>query len=134
MAQLFSCEFCEISKNTFFTEHPLACYYRPPWRLLLLVIDLSLNFLSPLYNLVIFYDSCSYLSSLLFLIPKTEFVSFFAFVLCSVLSFLLPTEHCETVILIEKCKTLFSRLFLARQNATRIFRIILNIIAFYHSG
>ena len=31
----------------------------------------------------IFYDSCSYLSSLLFLIPKTEFVSSFAFVLCS---------------------------------------------------
>ena len=32
------------------------------------------------YNLAIFYDSCSYLSSLLFLIPKTEFVS--SFVLC----------------------------------------------------
>ena len=24
LAQVFSCEFCEISKNTFFTEHPLA--------------------------------------------------------------------------------------------------------------
>ena len=35
------------------------------------------------YNLAIFYDSCSYLSSLLFLIHKTEFVSSFAFMLCS---------------------------------------------------
>ena len=34
------------------------------------------------YNLAVFHDSCSYLSSLLFLIPKTEFVSSFAFVLC----------------------------------------------------
>ena len=25
LAQLFSCEFCEISKNTFFTEHYLQC-------------------------------------------------------------------------------------------------------------
>ena len=24
LAQLFSCEFCEISENTFFTEHVLA--------------------------------------------------------------------------------------------------------------
>ena len=24
LAQMFSCEFCEISKNTFFTEHLLA--------------------------------------------------------------------------------------------------------------
>ena len=24
LAQVFSCEFCEISKNTFFTEHPLT--------------------------------------------------------------------------------------------------------------
>ena len=24
LAQVFSCEFCEISKNTFFTEHLLA--------------------------------------------------------------------------------------------------------------
>ena len=23
-AQVFSCEFCEIFKNTFFTEHPLT--------------------------------------------------------------------------------------------------------------
>ena len=35
------------------------------------------------YNLAISYDRCSYLSSLLFLYPKTEFVSRFAFVLCS---------------------------------------------------
>ena len=35
------------------------------------------------YNLAIFYDSCGYLSSLLFLIPKTEFASSFSFVLCS---------------------------------------------------
>ena len=95
LVQLFSCEFCEISKNTFFTEHLLQS-----WRLLLLFIDLSLTFLSPLcsqlaigtlysvslfYNLTNFYDSCSYLSSLLFLLPKTEFVSSFA--LCSVLPF-----------------------------------------------
>ena len=35
------------------------------------------------YNLAIFYDSFSYHSCLLFLIPKTEFVYSFAFVLCS---------------------------------------------------
>ena len=35
------------------------------------------------YNLTNFYDSCSYLSSLLFLLPKTEFVSSFAFALFS---------------------------------------------------
>ena len=52
--------------------------------------------------------------------------------LCSVLPFLLPTERCQTVLLIEKCETLYLRLFLARQNATRVFRIILNIIAFQH--
>ena len=86
LAQLFSCEFCKISKNTFFTEHHL------PWRLLFLFIDLSLTltFLSSLcascryfilsvsvLQLSYFYNSCSYLSSLLFLIPKTEFVSSF---------------------------------------------------------
>ena len=36
-----------------------------------------------IYNLAISYDRCSYFSSLLFLYPKTEFVSSFAFVLCS---------------------------------------------------
>ena len=35
------------------------------------------------YNLAIFYDSCCYLCSLLFIIPKTKFVSSFACVLCS---------------------------------------------------
>ena len=39
---LFSCEFCEISKNTFFTASGLQS-----WRLLLLFIDLYLTFLSP---------------------------------------------------------------------------------------
>ena len=24
LAQVFSCKFCDISKNTFFTEHPMA--------------------------------------------------------------------------------------------------------------
>ena len=27
LAQVFSCKFCEISKNTFFTEHPWATGY-----------------------------------------------------------------------------------------------------------
>ena len=27
LAQVFSCEFCEISKNTFFTEHVWATAY-----------------------------------------------------------------------------------------------------------
>ena len=44
LPQLFSCEFCEISKNTFFTEHLLKF-----WRLLLLLDwSFSLTFLSPL--------------------------------------------------------------------------------------
>ena len=43
------------------------------------------------YNVTNFCDSCSYLPSLLFLLLKTEFVSGFAFVLCS--PFLL-TERC----------------------------------------
>ena len=87
LAQLFSCEFYKISKNTFFTEHLLQS-----WRLLLLFIDLSLTltFLSSVcascryfilsvsvLQLSYFYNSCSYLSSLLFVIPKTEFVSSF---------------------------------------------------------
>ena len=87
LAQLFSCEFCKISKNTFFTEHLLQS-----WRLLLLFIDLSHSHLPStslylvtgnlysvclFYNLAIFYDSCSYLSSFLFLITKIEFVSSF---------------------------------------------------------
>ena len=45
LAQLFSCEFCEISKNIFFTEHLLQSQ-----RLLLLFISLSLTFLSSLCN------------------------------------------------------------------------------------
>ena len=76
----------------------------------------------------------SYLSSLLFFIPTTELVSSFAFALCPLVHFFLPTERCQGVLLIEKCKILFLRLLLARQNPTGIFRIILNIIAFYHSG
>ena len=76
------------------------------------------------YNLTNFYDTCSYLSSLLEI-----------FLFCNVLcSPFLPTERSQTVLLIKKCEMLFPRLFLARQNATRLFRIILNITAFYHSG
>ena len=131
----------------FFSENT-SCNLGDCQQMLLLFIDLSLTFLSELacqvailyslcqfYNLAIFYDSCSYLSSLLFLIPKTEFVSHFAFMLCSPFpaGFLLSTERFQTALLIKKYEALFSRLFLARQNATRIFRIILNIIAFYHS-
>ena len=26
MSQVFSCEFCEISKSTFLTEHPGGCF------------------------------------------------------------------------------------------------------------
>ena len=89
------------------------------------------------YNLAIFYDSCSYLSSLLFLIPKTEFVSSFAFVLCSPF----PTERFQTALLIKKYEVLFSRLFLApsernqniqdnpEYNSVLPFRIILKIFA-----
>ena len=152
---LFSSEFYEISKNIFFTSYRTPLLILQSWRLpLLLLFYLSLTFLSPLcsqlaigtlnsvslfYNLTNFYDSCSYLPSLLFLLPKTEFVSSFALVgwlVGALFSLLLPTEpeRCQTVLLIEKCETLFLRLFLARQNAITIFRIILNIIAFYHSG
>ena len=95
------------------------------------------------YNLAIFYDSCSYLSSLLFLIPKTEFVSSFAFVLCSPFpsGFLLSTERFQTALLIKKYEALFSRLFLApsernqniqdnpEYNSVLPFRIILKIFA-----
>ena len=89
------------------------------------------------YNLAIFYDSCSYLSSLLFLIPKTEFVSSFAFVLCSPF----PTEQFQTALLIKKYEALFSRLFLGpsernqniqdnpEYNSVLPFRIILKIFA-----
>ena len=31
MAQVFSCEFCEISKNTFFTEHLQVTTSEHPW-------------------------------------------------------------------------------------------------------
>ena len=27
LVQMFSCEFCEISENTFFTENPLICNF-----------------------------------------------------------------------------------------------------------
>ena len=43
----------------------------------------TLYSVSLFYSLTKFNDSCSYLSSLLFLLPKNEFVSSFAFVLCS---------------------------------------------------
>ena len=29
LAQVFSCEFCEIFKNTFFTEHPQTTAFSP---------------------------------------------------------------------------------------------------------
>ena len=137
MAQLFSCEFCEISKNPFLTKHLLQS-----WRLLLLFIDLSLTFLSPLCSqLQVPYTQCVCFTTQLFLmIGVAIFPVFYFFILklnlfpalhlCSVLLFLLPTERSQTVLLFKKCETLFSRLFLARQNVTRIFRIILNIIAF----
>ena len=69
-----------------------------PWFHLFVASQLQVPYIysvSLFYNLTNFYDSCSYLSSLLFLLPKTEFVSSFAFVLCSPF---LPNERCQTVI------------------------------------
>ena len=116
------------------------------FRLLLLFIDLSLTiFLSLLCSQlqIPYTQSVCFTTQLFYMIAAAFFpVFYFLFLklnlfealhLCSFLPFLLPTECCQTVLLIEKCETLFSRLFLARQNTTRIFRIILNIIAFYNS-
>ena len=89
LEQLFSCELCEISKNTFFTEPGgkpliLQSFLSPPsFHLFIASYSYLLLSVSVLQLIAIFYDSCSYLSGLLFLIPKTEFVSSFAFVLCS---------------------------------------------------
>ena len=89
LEQLFSCELCEISKNTFFTEPGgtpliLRSFLSPPsFHLFIASYSYLLLSVSVLQLIAIFYDSCSYLSGLLFLIPKTEFVFSFAFVLCS---------------------------------------------------
>ena len=136
----------------FFSQNN-SCNFGDCQQMLLLFIDLSqltflsqvaiLNSLCLFYNLAIFYDSCSYLSSLLFLIPKTEFVSSFAFVLCSPFpsGFLLSTERFQTALLIKKYEALFSRLFLApsernqniqdnpEYNSVLPFRIVLKIFA-----
>ena len=91
----FSVNFAKFIELLF---HSTPLFTLQSWRLLLLFIDLSLTYFSPLssyrqatignlyslslfYFLTNFYYSCSYLSSLLFLLPKTKFVSSFAFVL-----------------------------------------------------
>ena len=153
LLHLFSSEFCEISKNIFFTSYrtPLLIL-KQPWRLsLLLLFYLSLTFLSPFcsqlaigtlysvslfYKLTNFYDSCSYLSSLLFLLPKTEFVSSFA--LCSVLPFC--RQSVVRLLLIEKCNVIFEAVLSPSEryqniqdnpeyNSVLPFRIILKIFA-----
>ena len=51
---MFSCEFCEISKNTFFTEHLLATASNR--------IRVSIRFyFSLLYSHSIFFPNCFYL-------------------------------------------------------------------------
>ena len=101
LAQLFSCEFCEISKNTFFTEHLLQS-----WRLLLLFIDLSLIFLSLLCSqLQVPYTQCVCFTTQLFpsymilvaIFPVFHFLFlklnlFPAMHLCSVLSSVLSSD------------------------------------------
>ena len=104
---LFFCEFCEICKNNFLTEpeHLFSCNLGDCCFFLILLIFLWPSFLlfvasyrylilceSALQLKTNFYDSCSYLSSLLFLLPKTEFVFSFAFVLCSVLLFSISAD------------------------------------------
>ena len=48
LAQLFSCEFCEISKNTFFTEHL--------WATASLLQQFSRRYLKLVAFLVLFWD------------------------------------------------------------------------------
>ena len=92
LAQLFSMNFAKFLSIRTLVSQNASC-----WQLMLLFIDFSRTFFSPLqlvigtlhsvclfYNLAIFHDS--YLSSVLFLIPKIEFVSSFAVCLCALFS------------------------------------------------
>ena len=63
LAQVFSCEFCEISKNTFFTEHlRTILLYLHVFGVLLRITDPTTNF----SNCMLAYRHCIVLYSLLF--------------------------------------------------------------------
>ena len=55
LAQVFSCAFCEISKNTFFTEHLwwLLLYSCPKFNLNVIVVDMEILFLEGYCNWVL---------------------------------------------------------------------------------
>ena len=59
LAQVFSCEFCQISKNTFFTEHlwATASILREGRRLK----QIEISIISKLTNKIIKKDKCSYI-------------------------------------------------------------------------
>ena len=134
---LFSCEFCEISKNTFFTEHPFHLLILQSWRLLLLFIDLSLTFLSPLCSqLQVPYTQCVCFTTQLFLMIAVAIFPVFyvlflklnlfpALHMCSVLPFLLPTERCLLDCVIDRKvrDIIFEAILSPSEHATRIFRI-----------
>ena len=103
LAQLFSCEFCKISKNTFFTEQLLRS-----WGLLLLFTDISFTFLSPFCSQLAIgtlYIVCLFYNLTIFMIAVAIFPVFYIYLLfpklylfpalylCPVPPFLLLTER-----------------------------------------
>ena len=144
---LFSCEFCEISKNNFLTEpeHLFSCNLGDCCFFLILLIFLwpSFHLFVTSYRYIILCQSVLQLkTNFYFFFLKLNLFSalrlFCALFSCSPF---LPTERSQTVVFIEKCETLFSRLFLARPeryqnnqdnteyNSVLPFRIILKIFA-----
>ena len=83
------------------------------------------------YNWAILCDSCSYLSSLLFLISKTEFVSSFALLCSPFPSADWPLLDCA---IDRKVRYIIFGAILSLSELYQKVRIILNIIAFFHSG
>ena len=133
LAQLFSCEFCEISKDTFFTEHLLQsgdCFF-------FLLILLSLTFLSSLCSqLQVCYTQCvSFTTQLFFMIAVAIFPVFYVLFLklnlflalhmCSVLPFLPPTERCLLDCAIDRKvrDIIFEAILSPSEHVTRIFRM-----------
>ena len=58
VAQMFSCEFCEIFKNTFFTEHLWTTLSRLEFSLyILFLLHITLQFIS-LTDFSIFSEKC----------------------------------------------------------------------------
>ena len=57
LSHLFSCEFCEISKNTFFTEHLLSCSLDDCCFFLLIFLSPSFNLFVASYRYLILRES-----------------------------------------------------------------------------